>query len=184
MMFSPPLLSVFGLFGGGGTCTCTSGCGGGCGGGGGGCGISSSGCDCGSGVGFGGGGCELFCICAKGALGTCCSDTFCKKAITAASLAAAIDLSWTRRSCSRFILAISCALHASSLATRSRSRLSSDSINLFCISSCFSTTSFISLWKKSVHFLFLFRRLSGSSSEEVEEDDDIDMDSRFTGILR
>ena len=103
--------------------------------------------------------------------------------MTAASLAAAIDRSWAKRSCSRFILAISCALQASSLATRSRSRLSNVSRNFFCISSCFWTTSIINLWKNASHFLFLFRRLSGSSSDEVEEDE-VEMEVKFSGILK
>lgn len=90
--------------------------------------------------------------------------------MTAASLAAAIDLSWTKSSCSLFILAISCIFQASSRTIRSCSRFSMASKNLFCSSSCLSITSFISLWKKAFHFLFLLPRLSNSSSEEVEEE--------------
>nr|XP_023878093.1 uncharacterized protein LOC111990537 [Quercus suber] len=90
--------------------------------------------------------------------------------ITAASLAAAMDLSWANISRSLLILFISCALQASSRTIRSRSLFSMASKNLFCKSSCFSMTSFISLSKKSFHFLFFLRRSSNCSSEEVEEE--------------
>lgn len=101
----------------------------------------------------------------------CCSDIFCKNAITAASLAAAMDLSCARISRSLLILAVSCILQASSRTTRSCSRFSMASKNFFCKSSCFWITSFISLSKKSFHFLFLFLLPSStSSSDEVDEE--------------
>ena len=71
---------------------------------------------------------------------------------------------------SLLILAISCTFQASSRTIRSRSRFSIASKNFFCNSSCFSITSFISLSKKSCHFLFLLRRPSNCSSEEVDEE--------------
>lgn len=111
----------------------------------------------------------------------CCSAIFCKNDITAASLAAAMDLSCARISLSLLILCISCTLHASSLTIRSCSRFSMASRNLFCSSSCFSTTSFISLSKKSFHLRFLFRPLSSVSSEDVEEE--LELDKRSIGML-
>lgn len=105
--------------------------------------------------------------------GICCwSESFCRKAMRAASLAAAIDLSCTRISCSRFNRFISCIFHASSLTTLSCSRFSTASRNRFCNSSCLSITSFINLSKKSFHFLFLFLLPINSSSDDVDEDDD------------
>jgi len=85
----------------------------------------------GGGGGGGGGGYGIAGICGIAAFGFC-SVIFCKKVMTAASLAATIDLSWTNRSCSRFIFAISWILQASSLAIRSRSCLSSVSKNFDC----------------------------------------------------
>lgn len=114
----------------------------------------------------------------------CCSAIFCKKDITAASFAAAIDLSCARISLSLLILSISCALHASSLATFSCSRFSIASKNLFCKSSCFSITSFINLSKKSFHFRFLFRDPSSVvSSEDVEYELAMELDNRSVEIL-
>lgn len=81
-----------------------------------------------------------------------------------------MDLSCAKISLSLLILFISCTLHASSLAILSCSRFSIASKNFFCSSSCFSITSFISLSKKSFHLRFLLRLPSNVSSEEVEEE--------------
>ncbi|KAF5807661.1 hypothetical protein HanXRQr2_Chr05g0236131 [Helianthus annuus] len=150
-----------------GCCCCIGGVG--CGGGG-----------VGAGAGTGAGTCGRFCccccsnciadICGITAFGFC-SVIFCKKLITAASFAATIDRSCTNNSCSRFIFAISCIRHCSSLAIRSRSRLSNVSRNFACNSSCLSTTSFINFPKNSFHFRFRFLRLSGGSSSEDVEDE-------------
>lgn len=107
----------------------------------------------------------------------CCSAIFCKKDMTAESLAAAMERSWARISRSRLMRAISCILQASSLAIRSCSRFSMASRNLFWRSSCLWTTCFIRVSKKSFHFLFLLARPSISSSDEVDEDVEFDMRS-------
>lgn len=101
-----------------------------------------------------------------------CSEIFCKKEIKAASLAAAMDLSWTRVSCSLFNLASSCIFQASSLAMRSCSRFSIASMNCLWSSSCLLITSLAILSKKSFHFRFLFLLPATSSSDDTDKEDD------------
>nr|BAE99760.1 hypothetical protein [Arabidopsis thaliana] len=77
----------------------------------------------------------------------------------AASLAAALDLSWINVSCSLLILPISWTLQASSLEILSFSRYSSVSKNLFCIFSCFSINSFVNFVNNPFQYFLFFLEL-------------------------